>query len=106
MTSYIVSRDILTENIRKLQKRAGAVPIWAVIKGDGYGLGALPLAEALRENGISHFCVTEVREAELLRRNGFENEPILMLRETIGREEIGRLLDARVILTVGSTETA
>ncbi len=106
MTTYIVSRDILAENVRKLQKRAGSVPIWAVIKGDGYGLGALPLAEALRENGIDRFCVTEVREAELLRQNGFENETILMLRETVQREELGRLLDAHVILTVGSTATA
>ena len=106
MTTYIVSRDILAENVRKLQKRAGSVPIWAVIKGDGYGLGALPLAETLRENGIDRFCVTEVREAELLRQNGFENEPILMLRETVQREELGRLLDAHVILTVGSTATA
>lgn len=106
MTTYIVSRDILAENVRKLRKRAGSVPIWAVIKGDGYGLGALTLAEALRENGIDRFCVTEVREAELLRQNGFENEPILMLRETVQREELGRLLDAHVILTVGSTATA
>ena len=106
MTTYIVSRDILAENVRKLRKRAGSVPIWAVIKGDGYGLGALPLAEALRENGIDRFCVTEVREAELLRQNGFENETILMLRETVQREELGRLLDAHVILTVGSTATA
>ena len=74
MTTYIVSRDILAKNVKKLQKRAGSVPIWAVIKGDGYGLGALPLAEALRE--------------------------------TQQREELGRLLDARVILTVGSTATA
>ena len=106
MTTYIVSRDILAKNVKKLQKRAGSVPIWAVIKGDGYGLGALPLAEALRENGITHFCVTEPCEAELLRQNGFEREPILMLRETQQREELGRLLDARVILTVGSTATA
>ena len=41
MTTYIVSRDILAKNVKKLQKRAGPVPIWAVIKGDGYGLGAL-----------------------------------------------------------------
>ncbi len=106
MTTYIVSRDILAANVKELQRRAGTVPIWAVVKGDGYGLGVLPLAEALRENGICHFCVTEVREAELLRQNGFEAEPILMLRETVQREEIGRLLDARAILTVGSTQTA
>lgn len=106
MNAYIVSRDALTHNIRTLKNQANGVPIWAVIKGDGYGLGALPLAELLREEGIANFCVTEVREAEILRENGFAEENILMLRAVSDRETIHRLLDLRVILTVGSLETA
>ena len=106
MNSYVVSRDLLEWNIKELKKRAGTVPIWAVIKGDGYGLGALPLAEILHEQGIDRFCVTELREAELLRENGFDSESILMLREIRDRELLHRLLDLKVILTVGSRETA
>lgn len=106
MNRYVVSRELLERNISELKKRAKGVPIWAVIKGDGYGLGALPLAELLREQGIDHFCVTELREAELLRENGFTNEAILMLRELQDRETLRRLMDHKVILTVGSTETA
>lgn len=106
MSSYVVSRELLERNIKELKKRAGQVPIWAVIKGDGYGIGALPLAELLHGQGIDHFCVTELREAELLRANGFETESILMLREIRDRETLHCLLDQRVILTVGSLETA
>lgn len=106
MNRYVVSRELLERNISELKKRAKGVPIWAVIKGDGYGLGALPLAELLREQEIDHFCVTELREAELLRENGFTNEAILMLRELQDRETLHRLLDHKVILTVGSTRTA
>lgn len=106
MNSYVVSRELLERNIKELKKRAGAVPIWAVIKGDGYGIGALPLAELLQEQGITHFCVTELREAELLRNNGFVSESILMLREIRDRDTLHRLLDHKVILTVGSLETA
>lgn len=106
MTVYRVSRETLTQNIRLLKKQAGEVPIWAVVKGDGYGLGVLPLAEALAEEGIDRFCVTEVREAELLRENGFDEAQILMLRSISERSELHRLLDLRVILTVGSEETA
>ena len=106
MNTYVISRELLEQNIRQLKKQANGVPIWAVIKGDGYGLGALPLAELLADNGIERFCVTEVREAELLRENGFRDAQILMLRSVSDRETLHRLLDLGVILTVGSWETA
>lgn len=106
MNAYVVSRDDLSHNIELLKKQARGVPIWAVIKGNGYGIGALPLAELLREHGIDHFCVTELREAELLREHGFDDAQILMLRSLTDAEMIDRLIDLRVILTVGSWETA
>lgn len=106
MTTYEVSRETLEYNIKQLKTKANGVPIWAVIKGDGYGLGVLPLAEVLAEQGIHHFCVTELREAEILRDNGFAEDQILMLRSIADRKEINRLLDLKVILTVGSEEVA
>ena len=106
MNCYMVSRELLEQNIKQLKKQAGAVPIWAVIKGDGYGLGALSLAEVLQEQGINHFCITEIREAELLREHGFDTAQILMLRSLADRESIHRLMDLDVILTVGSFDTA
>ena len=60
MNTYVISRELLEQNILQLKKQAKGVPIWAVIKGDGYGLGTLPLAELLADNGIERFCVTEV----------------------------------------------
>lgn len=106
MNRYVVSRELLEQNIKQLKKQAGGVPIWAVIKGDGYGLGVLSLAEVLQEQGIDCFCVTEVKEAQILRENGFDTARILMLRSLTDRETVHRLLDLRVILTVGSLETA
>ena len=106
MNTYVVKRDVLAQNIRQLKKQAKGVPIWAVVKGDGYGLGVLPLAETLSEEGINRFCITDVREAEILRENGFDDAQILMLRAVSDRRELNRLLDLRVIVTVGSRETA
>lgn len=102
MSVYVVSRDRLAHNISELKRKANGVPIWAVVKGDGYGLGLLPLAEVLREHGIDRFCVTELSEAQRLRQNGFTEEKILMLRSLSDRETVARLMDLRVILTVGS----
>lgn len=106
MSCYVVNRDRLSHNIEELKKQANGVPIWAVVKGDGYGLGVLPLAELLSEHGIDRFCVTSLREAKILRDNGFDAAQILMLRSVTDREELGGLLDLRVILTVGSWQCA
>lgn len=102
MSVYVVSRDRLAHNIEELKRQAGGVPIWAVVKGDGYGLGLLKLAELLREHGIDRFCVTEASEAQRLRDNGFTEEKILMLRSLSDWETVSRLMDLKVILTVGS----
>lgn len=106
MTTYEVSRDTLAQNLRQLKKQAGSTPIWAVVKGNGYGIGTLALAQAADEAGITRFCVTQVEDAELLRENGFREAQILMLRQISDRETLHRLLDARVILTVGSLPCA
>ena len=106
MTTYEVSRETLEYNIKHLKAKANGVPIWAVVKGDGYGLGVLPLAEILSEQGIHQFCITELQEAETLRDNGFTEDRILMLRSIADRNVIHRLLDLKVILTVGSEQTA
>ena len=106
MKAYIVEKELLSENIEKLLKQAGDTPIWAVLKGGGYGLGTVPMARALAAHGIERFCVTELREASALREAGFTDAPILMLRQTQDPEEINAMLDLRLIFTVGSLESA
>lgn len=106
MNRYVVRETLLEKNLAQLKKLAGETPIWAVVKGDGYGLGVLPLASLLYRQGIRHFCVTELREAVLLRENGFDRAEILMLRDISQEETLQRLLELRVILTIGSGETA
>ena len=106
MKAYVVDKARLVRNIQTIREAAGDTPIWGVLKGNGYGLGLLPMAKLLRENGVDRFAVTEVKEAEQLRENGFETEPILMLRSYADPGEINLLLDLNVILTVGSWDTA
>ena len=106
MSEYIVSRDKLSNNIEELKKTANGVPIWAVVKGDGYGLGVLPLAEILYAHGIRNFCITDIKEAQILRDNGFDDVQILMLRSVCEPQLLSELMDLNVILTVGSVEAA
>lgn len=106
MKAYIVEKAVLADNVEKLVRYAKDVPIWGVLKGNGYGLGCVPMARVLAAHGIDHFCVTEVREAAALREAGFTDNPILMLRQTQDPEEINAALDLNIIFTVGSLDAA
>ena len=56
MKAYIVEKELLAENIEKLVKHAGDVPVWGVLKGNGYGLGCVPMARILSAHGVDRFC--------------------------------------------------
>ena len=45
MKAYYVESGDIRKNLENLKKRAGDAPIWAVLKGNGYGLGLLPMAQ-------------------------------------------------------------
>ncbi len=106
MSAYVVSREDLAHNVRILKEQAGKTPIWAVVKADGYGLGAGRFAKELYALGIEKFCVTEPWEAEAIRGQGITEGKILMLRQISDPEQIRAMWKAGVILTVGSLEAA
>lgn len=106
MARYVVEKEALENNIALVQKRTGDTPIWGVVKGDGYGLGVVPLAKLLAAGGIDRFAVTDLREARSLREAGFQENPILMIRGTADEKEVDELLDLGVILSVGSQADA
>lgn len=106
MKAYIVDRSGLENNIRVLKETAKDAAVYGVIKGNGYGLGLIPMAEVLREGGIDRFAVTELNEVRALRENGFETEEILMMRATCLRDELAELLTLGATATVGSLECA
>lgn len=105
MKAYVVSTRDLAHNLQILQRKAGDTLIWGVVKGNGYGLGAAPLAQFLKAHGVTHFAVTEYTEARELRQSG-RTEPILLLRGSADPEEIRRLLELDVIFSVGGMEDA
>lgn len=66
----------LTENVRS----AWPVELWAVVKANGYGHGAVTAARAALQGGATGLCVALVREGAQLRDAGIE-APILVLSE-------------------------
>ena len=82
MKAYVVDSAAVRSNLQILKDRAGSAVLWAVLKGDGYGLGLVQMAAICREAGVTHFAVTEVSEVSRLRAGGFQDCDILMLRPT------------------------
>ena len=106
MKGYIAEKALLDGNMAFIRRHAGNAAVYGVIKGDGYGLGLIPMAQYLQAQGITRFCVTEVTEVRALRDAGFREAEILMMRETCLTEELEELLALGAVATVGTPETA
>ena len=91
MKTLVIEREAVKNNIGVIKERAGEAVIYAVLTGDGQGAGLVELARLLREEGIGRFAVSEPAEAAALRRAGFVEEEILMLRPTVDRAELEQL---------------
>ncbi|MEN3002326.1 MAG: alanine racemase [Armatimonadota bacterium] len=67
----------LQRNARRVQQLIGErCALWAVVKADAYGHGAVPIARALEQAGISRFCVASIPEGIELREAGI-TKPIM-----------------------------
>lgn len=60
--------EALQQNARAIQAYIGAQRVlWAVVKADAYGHGAVPTVAALLQAGVGHFIVASLDEAITLR---------------------------------------
>jgi alanine racemase len=72
-----ISLESLRHNLHALQAGVG-VPIWAVLKADGYGHGAKAVARTLERAGAGGVCVALLEEGIELREAGIRL-PILVM---------------------------
>ena len=105
MKKLVIEREAVKNNITVVKDRAGSACIYAVLTGDGFGAGITELAQLLREEGVGRFAVSEPAEAAALRRAGFVEEELLMLRSTTDRDELEQLIDLNAVCTIGSYDT-
>ena len=110
-TYAAVDLDALCSNILNTKKRVGAdTKIMAVVKADGYGHGAVPIARAfdeLMDNGkpvVAAYGVAMVEEGIELRRAGI-TKPILVLGH-ITPGEIAEAVRYKIAVTVSNFDSA
>ena len=75
-----IDLDAIRHNVASLRAVAGPAAVWAVVKADGYGHGAVDVARAAMDAGAEGLCVALVAEGLELRRAGID-APILLLSE-------------------------
>lgn len=93
--------DAVAANVERMRSATGA-RIMAVVKADGYGLGAVTVARAAIEAGAGWLGVTDVEDAAELRSAGIEM-PILAWLNPSG-VDVARALEDHVDIAVGSVE--
>ena len=88
----------LARNVRTLVRVLDGAELWAVVKADAYGHGAVDCAGAALDAGAAALCVATVAEALEL-RVAYPDRRILVLGP-VTPDELGRAREARLAVTV------
>jgi alanine racemase len=97
-----VDLGAIRRNVRRLLGALEGAELWAVVKADGYGHGAVDVAGAALGAGASALCVATVPEGLPLRRE-FGAVRILVLGPASSRE-VAEARDAGLELTISDGE--
>ena len=98
--SAVVDLDAIAHNVATLREHAGSAAVMAVVKADGYGHGATPVARAALAAGAAELGVATVDEALALRRDGITAPVLAWLH--LPHTDFGSALLADVEVAVSS----
>ena len=79
-TRATIDLAALRHNVAVLAEQAGTLQLWAVVKANAYGHGAVQCAQAALAAGAHGLCVALTQEAVELRTAGID-APIMVLSE-------------------------
>jgi alanine racemase len=85
-----VDLGALRRNVGRLLDAAGPAELWAVVKADAYGHGALDCARAALEAGAAGLCVATAQEGAALRPSLPDPRLLVLGPLARGEEEIAR----------------
>ena len=102
---YVVQKDLIVSNLNKMRTHCPTSEVIGVIKGNGYGLGLIPMAKLLCDNGVETLAVSRLEEAVLLRENCISID-ILLLSPPFNDVSAAKCAELNIISTVDSLHTA
>lgn len=95
----IIHLDRLAHNYQQIKERVGEIPIMTVVKANGYGHGAISVAQTLQKKGVTFFAVFTFEEAKELRENGLTGNILIFSRMNAEFVEAAADLDVSLILS-------
>ncbi len=100
-----INLDAICNNIINTRKLLSeTTKIMAIIKADGYGHGAIPIAKALDDIGIDAYGIAIIEEAIELRDTGIK-KPLLVLGYT-PKDQFKQLIEYDITQTIFQYSTA
>lgn len=99
-----IDLDAIAHNVRTLAERASPARLYAIVKANAYGHGAVAVGRAAVEAGAAGLGVVCVDEGEELRRAGI-NAPVLILGYTHAGE-VERIVELALTPTVDAMPLA
>ncbi|MFL5940946.1 MAG: alanine racemase [Gaiellaceae bacterium] len=98
-----VDLGAVRRNARTLLRALDGAQLWAVVKADAYGHGAVDVAGAVLDEGAGALCVATVAEGLEL-RSEFSLARILVMGPTASSREIAEAREARLELAIWGDE--
>ena len=97
-SSFTVDLGAIRHNAESLLRAADGAELWAVVKAEGYGHGAVDVSRAALEAGASLLCVATLREALQLRPA--HRDARILVMGPVSEREIGEARAAHLELVV------
>jgi alanine racemase len=97
-STITIDLGALRRNVARLREAAGPAELWAVVKADAYGHGALDAARAALRGGASALCVATVEEGAEVRDAFPETRVLVMSPLAPGEDAVAR--EARLDVAV------
>jgi alanine racemase len=95
-SSFTIDLGAIRRNAERLLRSAGGAELWAVVKAEGYGHGAVEASRAALDGGATALCVATLPEALGLRAALHEARIIVM--GPVSEREIGEARVAKLEL--------
>lgn len=102
---FVIRRSDIANNVNVISEKVNGARIYAVLKGNGYGMELLPFAQCLFDNRIRHFAVTDLSDAILLKKD-FDEAEVLLLTPCSSNDTMKEIVASNITATIDSLQSA